>query len=82
MELVGVEALIDEEIVIHDEGIGLRQLVQRFDGIPEGKLVLVGHDAEVDGAVDVDKQVHADVDDFAGWGGEYHRLEQRLMMKQ
>jgi hypothetical protein len=80
LESFDVEGVVEEEVVVHDEGISLGKLIQTFNRVPEVEIVdvyaLVAH------PMDIDEDVCADINDVAKCQGGYHRLEARLTTKQ
>jgi hypothetical protein len=65
LKILRIEGSFKKEVVVHDEGVGLSELIDRFNAVFHDNFVLLIHDLGVDDAMDVDHQIHGDVENIA-----------------
>jgi hypothetical protein len=61
-EGVGVEIPLNEEEIVHDEGIGLREFVNAAHPVDPVDFELLAGEGHVAEVVEVDEEVHGDVE--------------------
>ena len=60
-KVICIEYFIHEEIIVHYKGICLCQLIKWFYGIFEVELMVSTHHSRVEGSMNINQDVHADI---------------------